>query len=257
MSETPLGRFCWFDLMTTKPDAAPDFYGQIAGWTTGDSDGGEEPYTMWMNGETPIGGLMQLPEEAIQSGAPPHWLAYVSTPDLNATVEKATGLGAKVMVEMEIPSVGSFAVISDPQGAVFAAFQPSGDTPGHDGPAAIGEFSWHELAADDWEAAWSFYSELFGWTQTDRMDMGEGGMYQMYGRGAHPLGGMFNRPPEMPWCAWLFYITVADVNAAAEKVKELGGQVLNGPMEVPGGDLVAQCLDPEGAAFAIHATAEA
>ena len=211
---------------------------------------------MWMNGETPIGGFMQLPEEAIQSGAPPHWLAYVSTPDLKATVEKATGLGAKVMVEMEIPSVGSFAVISDPQGAVFAAFQPSGDTPGHDGPAAIGEFSWHELAADDWEAAWSFYSELFGWTETDRMDMGEGGTYQMYGRGAHPLGGMFNRPPEMPWCAWLFYITVADVNAAAEKVKELGGQVLNGPMEVPGGNVVAQCLDPEGAAFAIHTTAE-
>ena len=69
------------------------------------------------------------------------------------------------------------------------------------------------------------------------MDMGEGGMYQMYGRGAHPLGGMFNRPPEMPWSSWLFYITVSDVNAAVDKVKALGGQILNGPMEAPGGDV--------------------
>jgi len=257
MSDTPLGRFCWFDLMTSNPDEAPDFYGQIAGWTTMPWDGGDKPYTMWMNGDTPLGGVMQLQDEAVNAGAPPHWLAYISTPDIKATTAKARELGATVMAEMEIPSVGSIAIITDPQGTVFSAFQPSGDTPGHDEPAGVGEFSWHELATDDWEAAWAFYSSLFGWQETDRMDMGEGGMYQMYGRGAHPLGGMFNRPPEMPWSSWLFYITVSDVNAAADKVKALGGKILNGPMEVPGGDVVAQCLDPQGAAFAIHTAAQA
>ena len=107
----------------------------------------------------------------------------------------------------------------------------------------------------DWESEWDFYSELFGWQKGDAMDMGEMGTYQMYNRGAHPLGGMFKKPPEMPVTAWLFYVRVPDINGAVEKIKELGGTVMNGPMEVPGGDMVAQCLDPQGAAFAVHATA--
>lgn len=64
---------------------------------------------------------------------------------------------------------------------------------------------------------------------------------------------MFNKPAEMPGPPfWLYYIMVPDVKAVVEKIKGLGGQILNGPMEVPGGDLIAQCLDPQGAAFAIH-----
>ncbi len=88
------------------------------------------------------------------------------------------------------------------------------------------------------------------------MDMGEAGIYQMFGRGAHPIGGMFNRPQEMPVSAWLHYIRVADVEVAVDKVKELGGTLLSGPMEVPGGDKVAQCRDPQGVAFALHATVQ-
>jgi predicted enzyme related to lactoylglutathione lyase len=79
----------------------------------------------------------------------------------------------------------------------------------------------------------------------------------MYGRGAHPLGGIFKRPPEMPMSSWLFYVRVPDVNAAVEKVKRLGGQVMNGPMEVPGGGWIAQCMDPQGAAFAVHMVGKA
>jgi uncharacterized protein len=255
MSETPLGRFCWFDLMTTAPGDAPDFYGQVAGWGTTPFETDAEPYTMWTNGEQPIGGVMELPKEASDSGAPPHWLAYLSTPDVKETAAKAAELGGTVMMEMDIPTVGSIAVIADPQGAVFAAFQPEEDTPGHDGEPSIGEFSWHELATDGWESAWDFYSGLFGWKKTDAMDMGDMGMYQMYGRGAHPLGGMFNRPPDTPMSAWLHYIHVADVQVAVDTVKSLGGQVVNGPMEVPGGSMIAQCMDPQGAMFAVHASA--
>ncbi len=260
MSETneiPLGRFCWHELMTTDPEAAPSFYGRVAGWTTEAWDGGENPYTMWMNGETSIGGIMELPEEAKEQGAPPHWLAYISTPDIQDTTDKATELGATTLMgPMEIPEVGTITVIRDPQGAVFAAFQPATSTPGHDGPAAKGEFSWHELATTDWEAAWDFYSQLFAWEKTDTMDMGDMGMYQMFSRGAQPLGGIFNKPPEIPVSNWLPYVRVDDVEAGAAAVKELGGQILNGPMEVPGGDLIAQCMDPQGAAFAVHAAAE-
>ena len=88
------------------------------------------------------------------------------------------------------------------------------------------------------------------------MDMGEAGTYRMYGFGQWPLGGIFNKPAEMPVPGWLYYIRVPDVREAVETVKREGGKVLNGPMEVPGGDLVAQCLDPQGAAFALHSTAE-
>ena len=89
------------------------------------------------------------------------------------------------------------------------------------------------------------------------MDMGEGMMYQMYGRGGLELGGMYNKTADMPGpSAWLFYIKVPDVDKAVEQVKQLGGQVLMGPVEVPGpsGDRVAQCMDPQGAAFAMHST---
>lgn len=256
MSDTPTGRFCWYELMTTEPGAAPTFYGEVTGWTTEHWDGGAMPYTMWMNGESSIGGVMMLPDEAAAAGAPPHWLAYISTPDVAATTEKAKELGATVLMgPMEIPEVGTISVIQDPQGAVFSAYEPATSTPGHDDPAAVGGFSWHELATSDWESAWAFYSDLFGWQKADAMDIGDMGTYQMFHRGAHPLGGFFNRPPEMPVSAWLLYIRVADIQAAAAKVTELGGQILRGPMEVPGGDWVVQCMDPQGAAFALHAIA--
>jgi len=154
---------------------------------------------------------------------------------------------------MDIPEVGRFAVISDPQGAAIAIFTPKGDAPGHDGMPNVGEFSWHELTTTDHERAYAFYQKLFGWDQTDAVDMGDAGVYQMYGRGGVPLGGMWTKPADLPMPPnWLYYIRVPNADEAAERVKALGGQVLNGPMDVPGGDRIAQCMDPQGAAFAVH-----
>lgn len=256
MSATPTGRFCWYELMTTDPDAAPDFYREVVGWDTQAWDGGGMPYTMWLNGEVPIGGVMRLPPEAVAGGAPPHWLIYISSPDAVATTAKAKELGATVLMgPQELPEVGTISVIADPWGAVFCAYQPATYTPGHDGPAALGEFSWHELATEDWKAAWTFYSTLFDWQLDHDMDLGPMGTYRMWNRGAQPLGGMFNRPPEIPVCSWMPYARVADVPFAVAKVEGMGGRVLNGPMDVPGGDVVAQCVDPQGAAFAIHSLA--
>ena len=248
------GRFLWYELLTTDPDAAIAFYGDVVGWGTEPFGAGAPPYTMWMSAAGPVGGVMKLPAEA--AGAPPHWMAYIGTPDLDATVARARELGGNVIWgPMDIPEVGRVAGLTDPQGAMFAVYTPANEPP----PASAnthGSFSWHELATSDWEAAWAFYSELFGWEKTDAMDMGEGNMYQMYGRtGGAPLGGMFNRPPEMPVSAWLLYAMVPDTGAAADIVSASGGQVLNGPMEVPGGDMIAQCMDPQGAAFAVHSTA--
>lgn len=251
MSHKPLGRFSWHELMTPDPDAARDFYAAITGWSTSAWDGGGKPYEMWMNGEMPVGGLMDLPAPEV----PPCWLAYVSTPDLDGTLAKVRSGGGSVLNEMAVPQVGRFAVIADPQGGVIAVIEPEGDAAGHDGPSALGEFSWHELAARDADAAWDFYSEVFGWQAENRMDMGEMGFYQVFGGGAHPLGGIFNGPPEMCAIGWLLYVRVPDVHAAVQTVTDLGGRILNGPTEVPDGDLIAQCMDPQGVAFAVHATA--
>lgn len=254
MPDTPNGRFCWYELMTTDPEAAQAFYTRVAGWTTSVWEEGEKPYTMWINDETPVGGVMKLPDHVAADGAPPCWLGYVSTPDADATVDKAVGLGGKLLNKLDIPKVGRIAVLADPTGGVLSVLQPEESTPGHDAVAEVGEFSWHELATRDRKAAWGYYSALFGWQEADQMDMGEMGIYQMFGRGAHPLGGMFNGSEEMP-VGWMFYVRVQDVSAAVETVKDLGGEVLNGPMPVPGGDLVAQCMDPQGVVFAMHSTA--
>ena len=253
------GRFVWYELLTTDPDAAIRFYTKILGWGTAPFEQAEGSYTMWTNQGTPVGGVMALPEEAKAQRVPPNWLGYVGTPDVDATAAQATELGGRILKEpADIPKVGRFAVIGDPQGAVIAVFTPSSDESREELPPKKGEFSWHELATTNHESAFQFYHSLFGWEKTEAMDMGPMGIYQMYGRHGKTLGGMFNKSKDMPGPpAWLYYVMVNDVHPASEKVKELGGKVLNGPMEVPGGDWITQCMDPQGAAFAIHSPAPA
>ncbi|MGH7718104.1 MAG: VOC family protein [Gemmatimonadaceae bacterium] len=248
------GRFVWYELMTSDPEGAKKFYTGVTGWGTTPFEG--MPYTMWTNEETPMGGLMQLPAELASKNVPPHWLPYVLTPDVDATVKQAEKLGARVNVPpTDIPNMGRFAVLADPQGAVFAVYSGQSDSE-IDAPPKRGQFSWHELATTDHAAAFDFYSKLFGWEKDTAMDMGPAGIYQIYGKKGKMLGGMYNKPSDMPVPPnWLLYVQVDDINTAISRVKNLGGQVLNGPMDVPGGQ-IAQCMDPQGAAFALHATAE-
>jgi predicted enzyme related to lactoylglutathione lyase len=256
------GRFIWYDLMTTDPDAAAEFYTKVAGWGTAPWEGapdetGGEPYTMWTAGKAAVGGLGKLREEAESEGAAPHWLSYVTVPDIRIVVEKTRERGGSVLMDpTTMTGVGTFAILRDPQGVVFCPFTPEEGAGGEVKPAEVGHFSWHELYTTDQEAAFDFYQEIFGWKKTEAMDMGEMGTYQMFGPGAEgqfSYGGMMNKPAEMPGPPqWLYYIRVADIQQAAGRVAELGGQVWNGPMEVPGGDKIAMCVDPQGGAFALH-----
>jgi hypothetical protein len=209
---------------------------------------------MWVNAAgAPIGGVMPLSEEQRAQGVPPNWLAYIGTPDCDATHDEAVSLGARSLVApRDIPTVGRFAVLADPQGAVFAIFTPSGPEQPEPESAGIGDVSWHELVTTDQPAAFAFYSRLFGWKEQSTMDMGEMGTYQMYGRGALTYGGIYKRPHEQIPPNFTLYVRVADLDAALATTKERGGQVLNGPMEVPGGDIIAQCMDPQGGMFALH-----
>lgn len=261
MTDThPRGRFVWYELMTSDPEAAISFYSQLIGWGTEAFEGSDPPYTMFTSSHGPLGGVMALPGEAREEGARPHWHAYVDTPDVDATAARAEKLGGRVYVPpTDIPNTGRFSVLGDPQGAVFAAYHSATGEPAPDAPPEVQQFSWHELATTDPDAAWAFYTELFDWQKGEGMDMGELGIYQMYNaKGSEiPLGGIFKKPAEMPGpSAWLLYVRVPDVHDGAETVKRLGGQILNGPMEVPDGDHIVQCLDPQGAAFALHSKAQ-
>lgn len=241
------GRFVWHELMTTDPQAAGAFYSKVLPWKTQPS--GMPDYTLWVSGKTQAGGLMAQPESARQSGAAPSWLIYIGTPDVDATAAAAERLGGKVLrPPADIPSVGRFAVLSDPQGATFAIFTPGAPPAG----APPTDFSWHELATSDAQAALSFYSELFGWSRGPAHDMGPAGTYQLIEHGGTQVGGAYklmdaSKPPQ-----WLTYISVASVDKAAAAAKAAGGKVTQGPMEVPGGSRIAQILDPQGGAFAVH-----
>jgi predicted enzyme related to lactoylglutathione lyase len=143
--------------------------------------------------------------------------------------------------------------MTDPQGALFAAFTTAAQTPGHEGPADIGEFSWHELLTHDHPAALRFYQMLFGWTKAKSMDMGEMGAYQLFERNGLEMGGMFDKPASMPGPpTWVYYIRVANLDRALQAVTGGGGQVLNGPVDVPGGDTIVNCMDPQGVLFSLH-----
>jgi uncharacterized protein len=242
------GRFIWHELLTTDIAASSAFYQKVLPWRTQASS--MPGYTIWMAGQTQIGGLMALPAEA--AGAPPHWLLYVGTPNVDATCAQAQALGAKVhKAATDIPNVGRFAVLTDPQGATFAVFTPGAGPPPGAAPAQ-GGFSWHELATTDVAAAARFYGELFGWRKGRGHDMGGMGIYQLFEHEGKEVGGMCNvQGPSTP-PSWLSYVHVADANRAVAAAKAAGGRLLHGPMEVPGGSWVALFMDPQGGAFAVH-----
>lgn len=244
------GRFIWYELLTKDPAAAREFYTRLMGLGHTVWQGDDMTYEMLTVGDAPRYGLMQLPERAAAQGAPSHWLGHVYVPDRDDARAQAVGLGGCELVSMDIPDAGSFSVMGDPQGAVFAVYEPS-EEPEPDRPAARGEVGWHELATTDYEAAFEFYSSMFGWELMEDMDMGEYGIYRIFGRNGHQLGGMWNKPPEMPVAAWLYYHTVDSIEDAAEAIPRLGGSILNGPMEVPGGGRIIQAVDPTGATFAL------
>jgi uncharacterized protein len=250
------GQNVWYDLMTTDIAGATAFYTETIGWKTQQWQEADPntPYTMWVAGEAPLGGVMLLPEEARAMGAPPHWVAYTCVDDVDAAAARAEAMGATVYAPpMDIPTVGRFAMLADPQGATFAIFKPSGEA--SPPPDAPGQFSWAELNTTDYEAAWKFYSELFGWKHKSSMDMGPAGTYFMWhDQAERTQGGMSNMAKQMNSPAhWLHYVTVPDIHACIERIKQKGGKVLNGPMEIPGDDLIAQCQDPQGGFFAIYA----
>ena len=252
-------RFIWYELMTTDQDGALDFYRQVVGWTAADhpnSTPGGMRYVILSAGERGIGGVMELTGEMCDGGARPGWVGYVGVADTDAKAGEVEEAGGRILMGPDdIPDVGRFAMVADPGGAPFYLLTPR---PRDDGPAppadpqAPGLVNWHELYSGAGEkAAYAFYARLFGWETMHEMDMGAMGTYRIFGADGVQMGGMMDKPDNVPASAWTFYVNVDGVDGAVERIEAAGGRLVMGPMEVPGGSWIVQGIDPQGASFAL------
>lgn len=256
MARTP--SFFWYELMTTDPEGARDFYADVVGWRPQAWEGTDlagAPYIVMNAGERGVGGIMTLPDGAGAMGLRPAWAGYIYAAETDTATQALKEAGAKVHREpADIPGVGRFSVVADPQGAMFMLLSPNGPDQPPMEPGALGHVGWHELYTTDWANALAFYSNQFGWKVEREVDMGEMGIYAVFAVDGQALGGMMNKPAQIPVPVWQFYFTVEGIDAATRRVGERGGKVLMGPTQVPGGSWVAQCQDPQGAHFALTAT---
>jgi uncharacterized protein len=249
------GDFVWHELRTTDAKGAEQFYTHVVGWQPkGSGDPGGLPYTLLSVGDLNTAGLMQITPEMIQGGMKPAWVGFIGVDDVDAYATRIEQAGGKLQCPpQDIPTVGRFASVQDPQGAAFLLFKGSLDYGPPRPPAGTpGTVGWNELSANDEKAAWPFYSDIFGWTVDSTMDMGPNGVYRIFKNGGPPMGAMMTRDPKnSPVPFWLFYFNVEDIDQAANRVKEKNGQVLMGPHQVPGDQWILLGLDPQGATFSL------
>ncbi len=252
MSSTP-SKFVWYELMTTDPQAAEAFYRTVMGWQTADAGMPGMQYTILSVGSNGVGGLMALPADALAMGARPGWSGYISVDDVDAAAARIVQAGGAVHhPATDIPGVGRFAAMADPQGAGFVLFKPApGDMPTPPAPGTPGHVGWHELHAAEEGPAFAFYAAHFGWTEAEAMDMGAMGIYRIFAIDGVQSGGMMTRTPDTPVPCWLYYFNTDDIEAAAQRVRDNAGQVNGELQQVPGGSWIANCSDPQGAMFAL------
>lgn len=248
------GAFVWYELLTSDKSAALAFYGRVLGWKGEDAGQPGVDYTFLTIDGARVGGAMTLPKEACEAGARPGWLGYIGVADADERAKSVEAKGGRILrAPQDIPGYGRFAVLADPQGAVFCIIAPGKEhieSPARvHRPGVPGFGGWHELFTDDPEAAFEFYSSAFGWTKDQAVDLGELGVYQLFAIDGVPAGGIMKRPPNIPAPTWNYYFNVEAIDAAADRTREGGGQILMGPHQVPGGAWIVVALDPQGVPF--------
>ncbi len=246
----PHGDHIWYELLTTDPDGAAAFYTEVVGWNVRSAGQEGMDYRLLASPDTDIGGLMTLPQGA---PTPPAWLGYVGVSDVDAMAAKVKGLGGVVhMPPTDIPGISRFAMVADPQGAVFYMMRGASDRESTAfKPMADGHCGWNELVTSDQDGALGFYDKLFGWEKGDAIPMGEMGDYRFINHRGQMIGAVMNRREGGPPPMWNYYFRVAGIDAAAERIRAGGGSVTFGPMEVPGGDWVVNGIDPQGVSFGL------
>ncbi len=263
----PHGLFSWADVSSPDPAAATEFYSALFGWESAEQldPEGNYIYTMFSIGGKATAGLGPQPE--MMKGMPPIWSSYITVDSVDDTVAKATAAGGNVIVPaMDVMESGRMAFVADPGGAVFGLWQP-GTHRGADLLLGPGTLAWNDLATGNTDAAEAFYGEVFPWDfkqmpaadasapmnyWTIHMDTkvpGDGDMDDDFNGGMIAMDE--NWPAEIP-PHWMVYFRVTDTDAAAAKIKELGGNISVEPFDTPAGK-IAVVNDPQGGTFSIIA----
>jgi predicted enzyme related to lactoylglutathione lyase len=239
---------CWYELASADQGASQAFYGPVLGWGFQDAGMPGFAYTLAMVEGAMVAGLM-TPDAPM----PDFWMVYFAVTDCDAAAAQVAALGGTVhRAPEDIPGTGRFAIVADPQGAVFGLLQPDA---GQQGSAfdqkRHGHGNWHELMTPDPAAALAFYGALLGWAAGEAMDMGPMGTYQLVRAQGGDIGGLMGLPaPGVP-PHWLPYFGTDGVTAAMARITAAGGAILHGPQDVPGGAVIAIARDPRGAHFAV------
>jgi predicted enzyme related to lactoylglutathione lyase len=238
--------------MTTDVAGARAFYTEVIGWRARDASTPHLPYTLLTSGDVEIGGLMGLPAEATKKGAMPRWMGYVGVNDVAVVADQIRRLGGKIYVPPTETNIGRISVVADLEMATLGlidAMEPQqSESREFDQPARVG---WCELLAARPDEAFAFYSKLFGWQRAEA-EAGAMDSYQLLLAGNQMIGGIFAKREREPVSFWLYYFNVDDIDAATKRLKDAGGRIFEGPVEVPGDTWVARCVDPQGATFAIQ-----
>ncbi len=243
----------WFELNTADEAKARHFYAATIGWTIARSPMPE--HGAYMIASAPdgaaIAGITTPPPSAPSLSG---WSIYFGTNDVDATTAQARELGGSIQVEpTDIPGVGRFAIAMDPQHVSFVLMTGASPDPSSallQGPHH-GHAVWIELATPDPDGALAFYGALFGWTREGAMPMGPMGEYVFLGSGeARPGAVMSSKTTGAP-ARWNWYAYVPDIDAAIATATGLGGTLLQGPDQIPGGGYSANLGDPAGAQIGI------
>jgi predicted enzyme related to lactoylglutathione lyase len=250
MSAPTVGRFVWHELHTTDRQKAVTFYKTLLQWETKDDPMGPgEPYSLiLLHGKDQAG----ITKSKAPASVPSHWIPYVAVDDVDKAAKRAAELGAQILqAPMDIPDVGRFAAIKDPQGAPFAIYKGLKGYPEEPERPPVGAFCWEELLSTNPEASVKFYSSLFGYA-SDAQDMGPMGTYWVLKRGDRMTAGVMKLPLGAPPSShWIEYIAVNDVDATARNAKEIGATVHKSPTDIPKIGRFSVLGDPTGAAFAV------
>jgi hypothetical protein len=244
------GDFSWVDLMVPDTNAARQFYGELFGWTSQDTEGGM-PYVMFLNDGRMVAGMGPMSEDMKAQGMPAMWNSYVSVEDAAATAQKAAELGGTITVPaMQVMEYGSLAFIQDPTGAHLGLWQP-GKHFGAELTQDPVSLCWNELATRDVDAAKDFYGKLFGWEFSEMPDSSP--TYHIIKNRGADNGGLIQMDER--WGAapphWMVYFSVADVDATVGRVTELGATVIVPPFDAPPAGRMSTIKAPQGAVFSI------
>lgn len=251
------GDFIWYELMTSDADGAHDFYSAVVGWDIQGKSDAPMDYRMISTASGPIAGLMPLTAEMQSGGARSCWMGYIGVDDVDKTAADIKAAGGSIHMEpWDIPGAGRAAFVADPQGVMFYIMRGNSNASSTSFAALepmVGHCAWNELSSTDPEASKAFYGKLFGWVKDGEMEMGPLGKYEFWkdADGRFGLGAVMPKMAEMPIPMWTYYFRVPDIDAAVETIKAKGGQILQDPIEIPGGDFSMVGMDPQGAPFAL------